>query len=80
MIVHQLIIACFWNSSYKECNLYQIMREQQRPFSEEEIRNFMSQVLQGLTHMHTNGYFHRDLKPGKTISFSIMSVVDKFMV
>jgi serine/threonine protein kinase len=41
------------------------MRDRQRPFSEEEIRNFMSQVLHGLNHMHRNGYFHRDLKPGK---------------
>jgi serine/threonine protein kinase len=56
------------------------MREKQRSFSEEEIRNFMSQVLQGLAHMHRNGYFHRDLKPGKTSCFSITSDVDKFMV
>ncbi|KAL1162879.1 hypothetical protein V6Z11_A07G232100 [Gossypium hirsutum] len=47
----------------KEHNLYQIMKEQQRPFSEGEIRSFMSQMLQGLVHMHGNGYFHRDLKP-----------------
>lgn len=37
---------------------------EQRPFSEGEIRSFMSQMLQGLSHMHKNGYFHRDLKPG----------------
>ncbi|KAA3459267.1 serine/threonine-protein kinase MHK-like isoform X5 [Gossypium australe] len=47
----------------QEHNLYQIMKEQQRPFSEGEIRSFMSQMLQGLVHMHGNGYFHRDLKP-----------------
>lgn len=40
------------------------MRERQRPFSEEEIRGFMTQLLQGLVHMHKSGYFHRDLKPG----------------
>lgn len=43
------------------------MRERERPFTEEEIRSFMSQVLQGLAHMHKNGYFHRDLKPGKCL-------------
>ncbi|XVF81243.1 hypothetical protein PTKIN_Ptkin15bG0140000 [Pterospermum kingtungense] len=46
-----------------EHNLYEIMRERERPFSEGEIRSFMSQMLQGLAHMHRNGYFHRDLKP-----------------
>ncbi|KAJ4917067.1 Serine/threonine-protein kinase MHK [Raphanus sativus] len=45
-------------------NLYQIMKErEQRPFSEGEIRSYVSQMLQGLAHMHKNGYFHPDLKP-----------------
>ncbi|KAJ4833408.1 hypothetical protein Tsubulata_027370 [Turnera subulata] len=53
----------FFIFEYMEYNLYQIMREREQPFSEEEIRNLMSQVLQGLSHMHRNCYFHRDLKP-----------------
>lgn len=40
------------------------MKNQQRSFSEEEIRALMSQVLQGLAHVHKHEYFHRDLKPG----------------
>ncbi|XP_010243458.2 PREDICTED: serine/threonine-protein kinase MHK isoform X2 [Nelumbo nucifera] len=53
----------FFIFEYMEYNLYQIMRDRQSPFSEAEIRNLMSQVLQGLAYMHRNGYFHRDLKP-----------------
>ncbi|CAI9107366.1 OLC1v1006703C10 [Oldenlandia corymbosa var. corymbosa] len=53
----------FFIFEFMEHNLYQIMRERQMPFSEEEIRNLMRQVLQGLSYMHRNGYFHRDLKP-----------------
>ncbi|GAV78214.1 Pkinase domain-containing protein [Cephalotus follicularis] len=53
----------FFIFEYMEHNLYQIMKEQQRPFSEEQIRSLMSQMLQGLAHMHGCGYFHRDLKP-----------------
>lgn len=54
----------------QEYNLYQLMKERHRPFSEQEIRNLLTQVLQGLTHMHRNGYFHRDLKPGMMFSYA----------
>lgn len=40
------------------------MRERERPFTEEEVRGLMTQLLQGLVHMHRSEYFHRDLKPG----------------
>lgn len=48
-----------------------MIKEREKPFTEEEIRRFMKQVLQGLSHMHKKRFFHRDLKPGKAYnSFS----------
>ncbi|TXG54152.1 hypothetical protein EZV62_019408 [Acer yangbiense] len=67
----------FFIFEYMEHNLYHAMRERQRPFSEEEIRNFMSQLLQGLVHMHRNGYFHRDLKPENLlVTNNVLKIAD----
>jgi len=46
-----------------ECNLYQLMKDRAKLFSEAEVRNWCFQVFQGLAYMHQRGYFHRDLKP-----------------
>ncbi|XP_023005752.1 cyclin-dependent kinase F-4-like isoform X2 [Cucurbita maxima] len=48
---------------YMECNLYQLMKDKEKLFSEAEVRNWCFQVFQGLAYMHQRGYFHRDLKP-----------------
>lgn len=67
----------FFIFDYMEYNLYQVMRDRGKPFSEEEIRTYMSQVLQGLAHMHSNGYFHRDLKPENLlVTNNVIKVAD----
>ncbi|KAL0209076.1 hypothetical protein P9112_011663 [Eukaryota sp. TZLM1-RC] len=48
---------------YMELNLYQLLRNRDKPFPESKIRNIMYQVLQGLAHCHKHGFFHRDMKP-----------------
>ncbi|KAL3108396.1 hypothetical protein niasHT_015318 [Heterodera trifolii] len=44
-------------------NLYELMKDRDRFFPENAIRNIIYQVLQGLSYMHRNGFFHRDMKP-----------------
>ncbi|KAL3073671.1 hypothetical protein niasHT_039211 [Heterodera trifolii] len=44
-------------------NLYELMKDRDRYFPENAIRNIIYQVLQGLSYMHRNGFFHRDMKP-----------------
>ncbi|KAF6145195.1 hypothetical protein GIB67_041390 [Kingdonia uniflora] len=48
---------------YMECNLYQLIKDRGKLFSETEVRNWCFQVFHALSYMHQNGYFHRDLKP-----------------
>ncbi|KAK3145496.1 hypothetical protein QOZ80_3BG0253530 [Eleusine coracana subsp. coracana] len=67
----------FFIFEHMECNLYDVIREKQVAFSEVDIRNFMLQILQGLAHMHNNGYFHRDLKPENLlVSNSTIKIAD----
>lgn len=44
-------------------NLYELMKERNKPFPEIQVRNITFQMLQGLQFMHKNGFFHRDMKP-----------------
>ncbi|KAL3828928.1 hypothetical protein ACJIZ3_017730 [Penstemon smallii] len=67
----------FFIFEYMEHNLYQIMKERKKSFSEEEIQTFMSQLLQGLAHVHELKYFHRDLKPENLlVTNNILKIAD----
>ncbi|KAL2333963.1 hypothetical protein Fmac_015176 [Flemingia macrophylla] len=62
---------------YMECNLYQLMKNREKLFSENEVRNWCFQVFQGLAYMHQRGYFHRDLKPENLlVSKHVIKIAD----
>ncbi|XAR69181.1 Cyclin-dependent kinase [Bertholletia excelsa] len=62
---------------YMECNLYQLMKDRAKLFSEAEVRNWCFQVFQGLAYMHQRGYFHRDLKPENLlVSKDLIKIAD----
>jgi protein kinase len=51
---------------YLECNLYQVYtraKESNRSLTENEIRSIFFKITTGLSCLHKNGFFHRDLKP-----------------
>ncbi|GKV10581.1 hypothetical protein SLEP1_g21923 [Rubroshorea leprosula] len=57
---HDILYFVF---EYMECNLYQLMKDREKLFSESVVRNWCFQIFQALSYMHQRGYFHRDLKP-----------------
>lgn len=62
---------------YMDCNLYELLRDRVKAFSEAEVRNWCFQVFQGLAYMHQHGYFHRDLKPENLlVSKDIIKIAD----
>ncbi|KAK2995064.1 hypothetical protein RJ640_024522 [Escallonia rubra] len=62
---------------YMECNLYQLIKDRGKLFSEAEVRNWCFQVFQGLAYMHQRGYFHRDLKPENLlVSKDLIKIAD----
>ena len=44
-------------------SLLKSLREHAGPFTEPEVRNVISQLLEGLAYIHRQGFFHRDIKP-----------------
>ena len=48
---------------YMEQNIYQLMKDKKKGFTEQEIKSIMYQTILGLAYMHKHGFFHRDMKP-----------------
>ncbi|KAF7703977.1 hypothetical protein HF521_021049 [Silurus meridionalis] len=46
-----------------EMNIYELIRGRQYPLPENKVKIYMYQLCKALDHMHSNGIFHRDVKP-----------------
>ncbi|XP_063039691.1 MAPK/MAK/MRK overlapping kinase-like isoform X2 [Engraulis encrasicolus] len=46
-----------------DMNIYEFIRGRQYPLPESKIKHYMFQLCKSLDHMHSNGIFHRDVKP-----------------
>jgi len=44
-------------------NLYQQIKDRDRYFPENRVKNWIYQILHSIAYLHMHGYFHRDLKP-----------------
>ncbi|XP_026881649.2 MAPK/MAK/MRK overlapping kinase isoform X3 [Electrophorus electricus] len=46
-----------------EMNIYELIRGRQVPLAENKVKHYIYQLCKALDHMHSNGIFHRDVKP-----------------
>ena len=46
--------------------------------TEDLIREYIKQILQGLAFLHKNGFFHRDLKPDNVLMASGIAKIADF--
>ncbi|CAI6340743.1 unnamed protein product [Periconia digitata] len=51
----------------------------QQPLPEVEARLIAEQLLEGLSHMHDNGFVHRDLKPKWVVRITDFGITKKFV-
>ena len=48
---------------FMDRNLYEMIKQQEFPMTERQVKQIMQDALQGVASCHKNGFFHRDLKP-----------------
>ena len=59
-------------------NLYQLMKNRRRSyFSIPTLKSILSQILEGVRHIHEYGFFHRDLKPENILVSTSTSYFEK---
>ncbi|XP_015200329.2 serine/threonine-protein kinase PLK4 isoform X1 [Lepisosteus oculatus] len=73
---------CFEDSNYvylvlEMCHngeMSRYLKNRKRPFSEDEARHFMHQIVKGMLYLHTHGILHRDLTLSNLLLTSCMNI------
>ncbi|MCJ8736913.1 hypothetical protein PDJAM_G00017730 [Pangasius djambal] len=50
------------------------LKDRKKPFTEEEVRHFMHQIVKGMLYLHTHGIMHRDLTLSNLLLTSSMNI------
>mmetsp|Transcript_48247 Transcript_48247/g.109365 ORF Transcript_48247/g.109365 Transcript_48247/m.109365 type:complete len:456 (+) Transcript_48247:127-1494(+) len=71
---HQSNGSLYFVFEYMDTNLHVLIQNSntaaRQGMEEEEAGHWLRQTLQGLAYMHTNGFFHRDIKPDNLLIIS----------
>lgn len=62
---------------YPDGSLLKTIQSHTKPFTEDEVRNVIFQLLEGLAFVHRQGFFHRDIKPENLLwSGKVLKIAD----
>uniref|UniRef100_A0A8C9T507 Serine/threonine-protein kinase PLK4 n=1 Tax=Scleropages formosus TaxID=113540 RepID=A0A8C9T507_SCLFO len=64
-----LVLEMCHNGEMSQC-----LKNRKKPFTEDEARHFMRQIVKGLLYLHTHGIMHRDLTLSNLLLTSSMNV------
>ena len=61
-----------------DMNVYEMIKGRRHYIAEEKVKNYMYQLMKAMDHMHSNGIFHRDVKPENILIMDDMLKVADF--
>ena len=61
-----------------DMNVYEMIKGRRHYIAEEKVKSYMYQLIKAMDHMHSNGIFHRDVKPENILIMDNMLKVADF--